>query len=66
MGKVKDIFVPPDPPDPPKLPAPTLMEDTEQVEAARRRKIAANQARAGRASTDLTGSNRNRTTLGGS
>ena len=66
VKSVGSVFDAPDPPEPPKLPEPTLMEDPEQTADARRKTLAANLARSGRASTALSGAeNRNRQTLGG-
>jgi hypothetical protein len=42
------------PPKPPPMPAPTLMEDTEAIEKARRKSVAGQKERSGVASTLLT------------
>lgn len=59
MGK------PPKPPKPPRLPEPTLMEDTQQIEAARRRRLSAAARQSGTRSTQITDIGQ-RETLGGS
>lgn len=41
-------------PSPPKLPEPTLIEDTDAIERARRKSIAGQKKRSGAASTILT------------
>lgn len=63
-SSVTNLFSAPKPPDPPPLPEPTLMEDPQQIEAARRRKIAEQRKRSGVASTQLT--NQQTTSLFGS
>lgn len=61
MGGIKksvaNLFSAPKPPEPPPLPEPTLMEDPQQIDAARRRKLAEQRKRGGVASTQLTSQN---------
>ncbi|HNP15632.1 MAG TPA: hypothetical protein PKI99_04155 [Terrimesophilobacter sp.] len=70
MSKIKDVakklnpFAEPETPDLPELPEPALMEDTDAIEKARRRKVAAATQRSGAASTVLSQTG-NRTVLGG-
>lgn len=70
MSKVKDVvkklnpFAEPETPEMPDLPPPTLMEDTEAIEKARRRKVASASQRSGVASTNLSQGNA-QTLLGG-